>query len=161
MGWLGDTGRYYGDYLFIIELMYDYMMNRIWLMFFVGCTMACSGIKEVKTEEKIFVVNIVPSEEKLREYLRYHQQIWPEVAAGFRKAGYRKISLYRYQHLLVMKIVVPAGADLGQMGKVAEAYHPRCAEWNRIMSAYQVGIPGTGKDETWVEAAPFYEFRNE
>jgi L-rhamnose mutarotase len=137
------------------------MINKILLVFFAVSIMACSRVKEEKTEEKIFVVNIVPSADKLQEYLHYHQQIWPEVEAGFRKAGYRKITLYRYEHLLVMKIVVPVGADLGQMGKAAEAYSPRCAEWNRMMSAYQVGVPGTGKGETWVEAAPFYEFRKE
>lgn len=136
-------------------------MKRILLMCFAACMMACGGSKEIKTEEKVFVVNIVPDEKKLQEYLHYHQQVWPEVEAGFRKAGYQKIALYRYKYLLVMKIEVPVGADLQQMGKTAEAYSPRCAEWNRLMAAYQVGVPGTGKGETWVEAAPFYEFRNE
>ncbi|HVI44262.1 MAG TPA: L-rhamnose mutarotase [Chitinophaga sp.] len=137
------------------------MMNKIWLLFFIVCAMACSSKKEERTEEKMFVVNIVPEEKKLQEYLRYHQQVWPEVEAGFKKAGYRKITLYRYEHLLVMKIVVPAGADLQQMGKTAEAYSPRCAEWNHVMSAYQAGVPGTRQGETWVEAVPFYEFKNE
>nr|WP_295863918.1 L-rhamnose mutarotase [uncultured Chitinophaga sp.] len=136
-------------------------MKRLVLVFFAVCQLACSGSKEMKTEEKVFVVNIVPEEKKLQEYLRYHQQVWPEVEAGFRKAGYKKISLYRYQYLLVMKIEVPAGADLGQMGKTAEAYSPRCAEWNRLMGGYQVGVPGTAQGETWVEAVPFYEFRKE
>lgn len=137
------------------------MMKRILWAFFAVCLSSCGGSKAVKTEEKVFVVNIVPEEKKLQEYLRYHRQVWPEVEAGFRKAGYQKISLYRYQYLLVMKIEVPAGADLGQMGKTAEAYSPRCAEWNRLMAGYQVGVPGTKQGETWVEAVPFYEFRKE
>lgn len=132
---------------------------QILLLLMVACLAAC-GTKE-KTEEKVFVVNIVPGEQKLKEYLDYHRKIWPEVEAGFRKAGYRKITLYRYQHLLVMKIVTPAGADLQQMGKVAESYSPRCAEWNRLMAGYQSGVAGTAQGETWVEATPFYEFRNE
>ena len=111
--------------------------------------------------EKVFVVNIVPDGQKLQEYLHYHEHVWPEVEAGFRKAGYRKISLYRYNYLLVMTIVVPEGADLGQMGKAAESYDPRCAEWNRIMNGYQAGVPGTGPGQTWVEATPFYQFGKE
>ncbi|NML39986.1 L-rhamnose mutarotase [Chitinophaga sp. G-6-1-13] len=137
------------------------MMNKILLVFFAIAMVACGSHKAVKTEEKVFVVNIVPEEKKLQEYLRYHQQVWPEVEAGFKKAGYQKITLYRYKYLLVMKIEVPAGADLQQMGKTAEAYSPRCAEWNRLMGGYQVGVPGTGQGETWVEATPFYEFRKE
>lgn len=136
-------------------------MKSILLVSFAACLLSCGGSKEMKTEEKVFVVNIVPEEKKLQEYLHYHRQVWPEVEAGFRKAGYKKISLYRYQYLLVMKIEVPVGADLGQMGKTAEAYSPRCAEWNRLMAGYQVGVPGTAQGQTWVEAVPFYEFRKE
>lgn len=109
-------------------------------------------------KEYVFVVNIVPDSLKLKEYLDYHAHIWPEVEAGFRKAGYRKITLYRHGYLLVMTLSVPADANLDQMGKTAESYDKRCAEWNRLMDGYQTGVAGTGKNEKWVEAAPFYRF---
>jgi L-rhamnose mutarotase len=112
-------------------------------------------------EEKVFVVNIVPDSVKLKEYLTYHEQVWPEVEAGFKKAGYKKITLYRYDHLLVMTITVPQNADLGVMGKLAESYSPRCAEWNKLMNTYQTGVQGTQPGQTWVEAKPFYVFNNQ
>lgn len=111
-------------------------------------------------EERVFVVNIADNDSKLKEYLQYHKQVWPEVEAGFKKAGYKKIVLYRYANLLVMTITVPAGADLNNMGKIAEAYDPKCAQWNKLMSNYQVGVKGTKPGETWVEAVPFYSFSN-
>ena len=111
-------------------------------------------------EEKVFVVNIVPDSLKLKEYLDHHKQVWPQVEAGFKKAGYKKIVLCRFQHLLVMIITVPVGANLDQMGKLAESYDPRCAEWNKMMNAYQVGVAGTTPGQTWVEAVPFYTFNN-
>jgi L-rhamnose mutarotase len=111
-------------------------------------------------EEKVFVVNIVPDSLKLKAYLDYHKNIWPQVEAGFKKAGYKKIVLYRYQHLLVMTITVPVGADLQQMGKLAESSDPRCAEWNKLMNEYQTGVAGTSTGQTWVEAKPFYTFNN-
>ncbi|MBV4357487.1 L-rhamnose mutarotase [Pinibacter aurantiacus] len=124
-----------------------------------------SGCKEKNTQqqlvEKVFVVNITPDSSKMSEYLAYHKQVWPEVEAGFKKAGYKKITLYRFDHLLVMNITVPADADLNEMGKVAESYSPRCAEWNKIMSHYQVGVAGTAAGQTWVEAKPFYSFGNQ
>jgi len=116
------------------------------------------GEPSERLEEKVFVVNIVPDPAKLKAYLDYHAHVWPEVEAGFRKAGYRRITLYRYDHLVVMTILVPAGADLAQMGKTAEAYDKRCAEWNTMMSGYQAGVTGTKPGETWVEATPFYRF---
>ena len=113
-----------------------------------------------KTEERVFVVNIVPDSLKLKEYLAYHEHVWPEVEAGFKKAGYQKIVLYRFRYLLVMTISVPAGADLNEMGKLAESYSPRCAEWNKLMSTYQRGVEGTSPAQTWVEAKSFYQFSN-
>ncbi|HEY9261678.1 L-rhamnose mutarotase [Chitinophaga sp.] len=109
-------------------------------------------------KEHVFVVNIVPDSLKLKEYLDYHAHIWPEVVAGFKKAGYQKIVLYRYGYLLVMTITVPADADLGQMGKVAESYDKRCADWNKLMDGYQTGVAGTEQGKKWVEVTPFYSF---
>lgn len=111
-------------------------------------------------EERVFVVNIVPDEKKLEEYLNYHQHIWPEMEAGFKKAGYRKITLSRFKHLIVMSIVVPKGADLDSMSKVAEQVSIKCAKWNRVMARYQMGVPGTKSGQKWVEVKPFYEFEN-
>jgi L-rhamnose mutarotase len=59
-----------------------------------------------------------------------------------------------------MTIKVPENADLNKMGKLAESYSPRCAEWNKLMNTYQRGVKGTSPGQTWVETVPFYEFKN-
>ena len=136
-----------------------------WAASLVVLCSACSQSSAVSASgeqltEKVFVVNIVKDEQQLKQYLDYHQNVWPEVEAGFKKAGYKKIALYRYDHLLVMTIAVPENADLNVMGKRAESYSPRCAEWNKLMDGYQQGVPGTAPGEKWVEAKPFYRFSN-
>lgn len=123
-----------------------------------GMFAACN--RPEKLEEKIFVVNIKAGGDSLQTYLKHHEAVWPEVEEGFRKAGYKKIRMFRSQHTMVMVITVPAGADLDAMGKAAESSNPRCAEWNRLMAAYQQGVAGTLPGQTWTEAAPFYEFSN-
>ncbi len=131
------------------------------ILLVAGCTQKQDEEKAIReSEDKVFVVNIVPDSLKLKEYLHYHKQVWPQVEAGFKKAGYKKIVLYRYGYLLVMKITVPAGADLEEMGKLSEASDPRCAEWNKLMNGYQQGVPGTSAGQTWVEMQPFYSFNN-
>jgi len=124
------------------------------------CRQAAPEDNESGFVEKVFVVNTVDKDEKLKEYLAYHKKVWPEVEAGFKKAGYRSIVLYRFADLIVMTISVPENADLVQMGKLAESYSPRCAEWNKLMSAYQKGVDGTSQGEKWVEVIPFYQFNN-
>lgn len=126
-----------------------------------GCSEKQNAQKaQQQLEEKVFVVNLVHDSLKLKEYLDYHKQVWPQVEDVFKKAGYKKIVLYRYGYLLVMKIAVPIGADLGEMGKLAESSDPRCAEWNKLMNTYQKGVEGTSPGQTWVEAKPFYQFDN-
>ncbi len=128
----------------------------------VGCNGShATAEQSQQLEEKVFVVNIVPDSLKFKDYLDHHKQVWPQVEAGFKKAGYKKIVLYRFQHLLVMTITVPVGANLDQMGKLAESYDPKCAEWNQLMNEYQTGVAGTSPGQTWVEAKPFYTFNNQ
>jgi len=111
-------------------------------------------------EERVFVINIVDNAKKLEEYLAYHKQVWPEVEAGFKKAGYQRIALYRFDKLIVMTVRIPVGADLNQMGKQAEAYSPKCADWNTLMNTYQQGVSGTAAGQKWAETSLFYEFNN-
>ncbi|MFD2904770.1 L-rhamnose mutarotase [Sphingobacterium anhuiense] len=127
---------------------------------FVMCKQPENNQGPTTFEEKVFVVNTVDNDEKLQEYLTYHKQVWPEVEAGFKKAGYKRITLYHFKDLIVMTISVPVGADLDEMGKVAEAHNPKCASWNKLMNTYQKGVNGTEEGEKWVEALPFYEFNN-
>lgn len=134
------------------------------LVIFAGFLMMCKQADhngdESGFEEKVFVVNTIDNGVKLNEYLQYHKQVWPEVEAGFKKAGYKHIALYRFNDLIVMSIKVPENADLDKMGKLAESYSPRCAEWNKLMNTYQQGVKGTSAGQKWVEALPFYEFKN-
>lgn len=126
----------------------------------IMCRPVNSDSKGSEFVEKVFVVNTVDNNKKLNEYLDYHKRVWPEVEAGFKKAGYKSITLYRFNDLIVMTITVPKQADLNEMGRLAESYSPRCAEWNKLMNNYQKGVNGTSEGQKWVEVKPFYMFSN-
>lgn len=110
------------------------------------------------TREVVMVANLVNDSLKAEQYLAYHRKVWPKVEAGFRKAGYQDIRLFRFNRTLVMIITVPANADLAAMGRAAEAFDPKCKEWNDRMAGYQVGVPGTLPGQKWVQADLFYHF---
>lgn len=120
---------------------------------------SCRQAAPPATRDVVMVVNLVDDSLKIARYLAYHQKVWPEVEAGFRRAGYRDIRLYRYNRSVVMIVTVPVGADLAAMGRAAEAYDPRCAEWNRMMDTFQLGVPGTRPGQKWVQADLYYEFK--
>lgn len=168
MDGVGRPGLGDGYYLFNLQIVIMQLMRScvaVYIIAYLGISMmwACSdpaphaGTAN-ETEQHVFVVNIIPDPVKLNEYLAYHRKVWPEVEAGFKAAGYKKIVLYRYGHLVVMTVDVPRGANLAEMGKKAEAVSPRCAEWNQLMGGYQQGVAGTPAGSTWVEVTPFYSY---
>jgi L-rhamnose mutarotase len=120
---------------------------------------ACRRPVPPGTRDVVMVVNLVDDSLKARQYLSYHQKVWPEVEAGFRKAGYKNIRFYRCNRTMVMIVTVPADADLAEMGRIAESYDPKCREWNRMMEAYQVGVPGTQPGQKWAQADLYYQFK--
>lgn len=127
---------------------------------FLGCGFAGNERTDNEYAEKVFVVNTVDNQKKLQEYLAYHKNIWPEVEGGFKKAGFKSISLYRFNDLIVMRVTFPKDADLNKMSELSESFSPRCAEWNKLMNNYQKGVNGTSPGQKWVEVIPFYQFNN-
>lgn len=110
-------------------------------------------------EEHVFAVQLVDDDQVRERYLAYHADIWPEVEQAFARAGYEHIRLYYHSGLVVMIVTVPADADLGAMGQIAEASHPRVAEWNRLMDGFQRSLRGVS-GETWLPLDRIYEFRS-
>lgn len=142
------------------------MKNSVFVIFvLLGLLNSCkqensNAVETQKFREYVFGVQLVNDPAKIQEYLNYHKKIWPEVEAGFKKAGYTNIRLYHFGNYISMIINVPESADLDEMGKISEASHPRVKEWNKLMSGYQKGFPGTIEGTTWVPMDKIYEFKN-
>jgi L-rhamnose mutarotase len=141
---------------------YSYGVLYFLIISFFICA-SCNERKTVAegTKTLVYIVNLVNDEQKVKEYLTHHQKVWPEVEAGFRKAGYKKIELYRFNRSLVMIVTVPKNADIDSMGKIAEGYDIKCREWNQMMDRYQVGVSGTLEGQKWVQVERIYSFKNE
>ncbi|MCG2462241.1 L-rhamnose mutarotase [Flavobacteriaceae bacterium F89] len=138
------------------------MMNKI-----IQLTTICLGLlvlnackqKEEQPDEYVFAVQLVNDPIKIQEYLNYHKKVWPEVEAGFKKAGYENIRMYHFKNYVAMIVQVPKGADLSKMGKTKELNTARVKEWNTLMATYQKGLPGTNSETTWVAMDKMYEFQ--
>lgn len=107
----------------------------------------------------ILTANLVPNIQKQQAYLQYHAtqfKKWPEVSAGFCKAGFQQLLIFKNGRQLVLVISIPKGADFEKMNAKTTENNPRVNEWNKIMSQYQEGISGTKPGESWV----FFEHVN-
>lgn len=101
----------------------------------------------------ILTAQLVEDEDQQEEYFQYHAhqfEDWPEVAAGFCRAGFQEVLLYRHGRQLLLYISFPKGKDFTEIDALTTQDNPRVDEWNKRMSIYQEGIEGTAANETWI-----------
>jgi hypothetical protein len=101
----------------------------------------------------LLTANLVADAKLQREYLEYHAtqfEKWPEVAAGFCRADFQQLLLYRNGRQLILVISIPKGESLDKLNPKTTENNPRVDEWNQRMKKYQEGIAGTKPGEVWV-----------
>ena len=89
--------------------------------------------------------------ERLAEYVRYHERIWPEIEHAIRAAGIRNYSIFHFQGELFgyYEYVGPAEEYASRMRTLAAA--PRMREWWDLMEAMQIPHPARKPGEWWAE----------
>lgn len=104
----------------------------------------------------VMTTDIIGGPEKIKEYEYYHNHSWPEVVASLKSIGIQALDIYRLESRLVMIMEVPEGFDkVAQFAKHMKN-HPRCGEWEVLMSDYQVAPAGAAVDEKWGEMKRIY-----
>lgn len=114
----------------------------------------CDNKGVVKDWDNILLTaNLVADPKMQDEYLNYHAtqfQKWPEVSRGFCNAQFQQLLVFKNGRQLMLVISIPKGANLDKLNPLTTKNNPRVDDWNKLMSKYQEGIPGTKKGETWV-----------
>jgi len=108
---------------------------------------------------KILTANLVSDPVMQQEYMDYHEhqfEQFPEVSAGFCRAEFQQLIMYRNGRQLMLIISYPAGEDYDTLNARTVTDNPRVDEWNSIMGQYQEGIQGTHPGETWVFFEPVF-----
>lgn len=102
----------------------------------------------------ILTADLINDKQMQQEYLNYHAtqfEKWPDIAKGFCRASFQRLLLFRSGRQLMLVISIPKGTSLDELNPKTVEGNPKMIEWNKIMTKYQEGIPGTKKGETWVE----------
>jgi L-rhamnose mutarotase len=95
-------------------------------------------------------LDLVDSPEAIAEYQRYHQRIWPEIAAHLREHGILDMEIYRLGTRLFMIVEVSDEFDADRFNH-ASLQNPDVQRWEELMWKYQVATPWTPAGEKWVE----------
>lgn len=92
---------------------------------------------DLRRRRKCLVTEV--KEGKLEEYKNYHDNIWPEVAAGLRAAGIKQLIIFCVPgtRRLVMYIDLAGDIDFSTATGPGSRYrqNPKCKEWEELMDA--------------------------
>jgi L-rhamnose mutarotase len=118
----------------------------------------CKDTATAKEWTNIFLTaNLVTDPKLQQEYLNYHKtqfEKWPEVSNGFCNANFQQLLVFKNGRQLMLVISIPKGKTLEELNPMTTKNNPRVDKWNKLMSKYQEGLPGTKKGETWVFLKP-------
>ena len=84
------------------------------------------------------------SRDKLEEYKRRHQQVWPEMLQALRETGWHNYSLYLRDDGLLVGYFETPDFDAALKGMAAREVNER---WQRYMLDFFEGVPGRPADQ--------------
>jgi len=94
-----------------------------------------------------FVLKV--KQDKIEEYKRHHQHVWPEMLDALRRHGWHNYSLFmRDDGTLFGYFETPGSFQAALDGMAGEEIN---AKWQEFMAPYFEGIGGAHADEAMIE----------
>ncbi len=100
-------------------------------------------------KEWVYTCNLKNDPDIIRQYDDYHANIWPEVAESIKAVGMHELRIWRLGTRMIMLIVTDDDFDPVSAGATHRANHPRCLEWEELMTSFQVPPPEAPGEGTW------------
>ena len=94
-----------------------------------------------------FILKVKP--EKIEEYKKHHEAVWPDMLDALRRTGWHNYSLFmREDGMLFGYFETPDSLQTAQAGMAKEEVNKR---WQDFMAPYFEGIGGAHADEMMAE----------
>ena len=88
-------------------------------------------------------------EDKIEEYKKHHQTVWPEMLEALRRTGWHNYSLFlRDDGLLFGYLETPESFQAALAGMAQEEINAR---WQELMAPYFENLSGAHADESMVQ----------
>jgi L-rhamnose mutarotase len=103
----------------------------------------------MKTYAKTILLKNDP--EKIAEYRRHHDQIWPEVVASFRQVGVLDMRIWLLGHRLFMVMDTTDDFDPETDLQQYLLLDPKNDQWESLMASFQERVPEARPGELWAD----------
>ena len=92
------------------------------------------------------------------EYIRLHQNVWPEITKSIKDAGIINLEIYNVGDRLFM--IIEADIDFSFEKKLElDAANLKVQEWETLMWKFQKSLPGSKPGEKWILMNKIFELK--
>ena len=112
------------------------------------------------TARYCLALDLVDEADKIAEYQRLHQRIWPEVATHLRQQGVVNMEIYQLGSRLFMVMEVNDRYNAQAFAQAAEQ-NPHIQRWETLMWQFQRPTPWTPAGEKWVAMARIFSLQDQ
>jgi L-rhamnose mutarotase len=102
-------------------------------------------------------LDLVDDPERIADYEKTHQKIWPEVRWHLRAQGVVQMEIYRLGTRLFMVMEVDPALYSAEGMAQASRDNPAIVRWEALMWTYQVPTPWTPAGEKWTPMAKIFD----
>lgn len=95
-------------------------------------------------------LDLVDDPQRIADYEKAHERIWPEVRDHLRAQGVLGMEIYRLGTRLFMVMEVDPAVYSAQAMAEASLTNPDIRRWEALMWTYQAPTPWTPPGEKWV-----------
>ena len=93
-------------------------------------------------------------QDKITEYKKHHEAVWPEMLDALRRSGWHNYTLFIRDDGLVMGYLeAPESLQASQQAMEKE---PINEKWQTFMAPYFEGLEGARADETMIELEEYF-----
>lgn len=96
-----------------------------------------------------FTLNLKNDPRLIEQYIRHHQNVWPEIKESIVSSGITAMEIYHVETRLFMIMEVEERFSL-QSKAQSDGSNARVQEWERLMDTYQEPLPFAKPNEKWV-----------
>ncbi len=94
------------------------------------------------------ILKLKEDPELIREYVKAHQEVWPEIKSGIREVGISDMEIYIHGNTLFM--IVETADDFDWIRDNQRlATLPCQAEWEAYVARFQQADPDAASNEKW------------
>lgn len=101
-------------------------------------------------------LDLINDTEKIKRYQKFHQKIWPEIAANIQQRGVLDMQIWQVENRLFMIMDTRDDYDPATANTIALS-EPKNVEWEVLMSQFQQPLPSAVAEEKWMEMTKIFD----